>query len=109
MSLAKGTAMSGYVCTTCSCQNTEESLHCIRCGSGRIEAKQVVASSANSYAQEARQLERQEVVVVDVSMPFESMVVFMVKWAIASIPAFIILTVLGYIAAGVVFRVLGGR
>ena len=31
------------------------------------------------------------VVVRDISMPFGSMVVFMVKWAIASIPALIIL------------------
>lgn len=31
------------------------------------------------------------VTVVDIKMPFLSMVVFMVKWAIAAIPAFIIL------------------
>lgn len=31
------------------------------------------------------------VTVVDIKMPFLSMVVFMVKWAIASIPALIIL------------------
>lgn len=34
-----------------------------------------------------------ETVVVDVKMPFWSMVVFMVKWAIAAIPALIILIV----------------
>ena len=38
---------------------------------------------------------RQNVVVTDIRMPFFSMVVFMVKWAIAAIPAFIILTVIG--------------
>lgn len=42
--------------------------------------------------------------IVDISMPFWSMVVFMVKAAIASIPAFIILSVIG----SVVFAVLGG-
>ena len=31
------------------------------------------------------------VVVTDISMDFRSMVIFMVKWAIAAIPAFIIL------------------
>ena len=31
------------------------------------------------------------VVVTDINMDFRSMVIFMVKWAIASIPAFIIL------------------
>ncbi len=34
------------------------------------------------------------VVVTDIKMPFGSMVSFMVKWAIASIPAFIILAIL---------------
>ena len=37
---------------------------------------------------------RQEVVVVDVKIPFWSMVVLMVKWAIAAIPAAIILFLL---------------
>ena len=36
----------------------------------------------------------QKVIVADVSMPFMSMVVFMVKWALASIPAFIILAII---------------
>jgi len=38
---------------------------------------------------------KQEVVVTDIGMRFSSMVVFMVKWAIASIPALIILFVVG--------------
>lgn len=42
----------------------------------------------------------QEVVVTDVAMPFWSMVTFMVKWAIASIPAFLILLVLSALVAG---------
>lgn len=40
----------------------------------------------------------QKVVVTDIEMPFGSMVSFMVKWAIASIPALIILTIIGLIA-----------
>ena len=35
-----------------------------------------------------------EMIVVDVKMPFLSMVVFMVKWAIAAIPAIIILVII---------------
>lgn len=42
-----------------------------------------------------------QVVVVDVRMPFMSMVSFMVKWAIAAIPAIIILIILGTIASAV--------
>ena len=47
--------------------------------------------------------DKQEVRVTDIRMPFGSMVVFMVKWAVASIPALIILCVLGALLwAGVV-------
>ena len=38
--------------------------------------------------------------VVDVNMRFWSMVVFMVKWTLASIPAFLILAVLFIFVAG---------
>ena len=43
---------------------------------------------------------KQRVVVTDIHMPFFSMVVFMVKWAIAAIPAFLILMVLGVFTWG---------
>ncbi len=43
---------------------------------------------------------KNEVVITDIKMPFWSMVVFMVKWAIAAIPAFIILAILGVVIAG---------
>ena len=39
--------------------------------------------------------------VVDVNMPFLSMVAFMVKWVLASIPALVILTFLAVLLAGV--------
>ena len=44
------------------------------------------------------------VVVVDIKMPFLSMVIFMVKWVIASIPAFIILSII----AAIIMTLLGG-
>jgi len=44
-------------------------------------------------------VDRTEVVVTNVKMPFWSMVRFMVKWSIASIPAVIILAII----AGVIF------
>jgi len=47
---------------------------------------------------------RQEVVVTDIKIPFLSMVVLLVKWALASIPALIILffifSILGIIFGG---------
>jgi len=36
--------------------------------------------------------------IIDIQMPFGSMVTFMVKWAIAAIPALIILFILGVVA-----------
>jgi hypothetical protein len=50
----------------------------------------------------------ERVVVKDIDMPFGSMVIFMVKWAVASIPAFIILAVLCFIVVGVFGVFLGG-
>jgi hypothetical protein len=38
----------------------------------------------------------QKVTITDIHMPFGSMVGFMVKWALASIPAFMILAVIGF-------------
>jgi hypothetical protein len=49
-----------------------------------------------------------EVVVTDIKMSFGSMVVFMVKWAIATIPAIIILTVIGSITFGILHAIFGG-
>ena len=43
----------------------------------------------------------QRVIVTDIQMSFGSMVVFMVKWAIAVIPAAIILSLVGFILLGV--------
>ena len=50
----------------------------------------------------------QRVVVVDVNMKFGTMVVFLVKLAIASIPAAIILIVLGTFASLVLGGLFGG-
>jgi hypothetical protein len=46
--------------------------------------------------------------IVDIKMPFGSMVVFMVKWAIAAIPALIILAILGALLSGVLVGLFSG-
>jgi CHASE2 domain-containing sensor protein len=46
--------------------------------------------------------EAKQVTVVDIKMPFWSMVTFMVKWSIAAIPAIIILVIFGVGFAGFV-------
>ena len=45
--------------------------------------------------------EENSVHVKSFDMPFGDMVMFMVKWAIASIPAFIILTIIGAIIVAI--------
>ena len=49
-----------------------------------------------------------QVTIVDIKMPFWSLVVFMVKAAIAAIPAIIILTVLGAIVTTLSAAIFGG-
>ena len=44
---------------------------------------------------------KNEVVITDIKMQFGSMVAFMVKWVIASIPAMIILFLVGFLVMGV--------
>lgn len=48
----------------------------------------------------ADETNKQAVVVTDIRMPFFSMVIFMVKWAIAAIPALFILIVFGVLTWG---------
>jgi hypothetical protein len=51
--------------------------------------------------------DEQKVVVTDIHMPFWSMVVFMVKWVFASIPAMIIFSVVMGFIMGVLSLVFG--
>jgi hypothetical protein len=44
--------------------------------------------------------------IVDIQMPFGSMVVFMVKWAIAAIPAIIILVALALLVSASFFSMI---
>jgi hypothetical protein len=49
-----------------------------------------------------------KVVVTDIKIPFGSMIVLMVKWAVATIPALIILILIGSITVGVLNALMGG-
>ena len=48
-----------------------------------------------------------EVVVTDIKIPFWSMVVLMVKWALAAIPAIVILIVIGAVISAALGALLG--
>ena len=51
--------------------------------------------------------DRREVVVTDIKIPFLSMVVLMVKWAIAAIPAVIILMFMAALVSAVLGMIPG--
>jgi hypothetical protein len=50
----------------------------------------------------------QEIIVSDIRIPFVSMVVLMVKWALAAIPAFIILVIIGVAISMALTAMFGG-
>jgi hypothetical protein len=52
--------------------------------------------------------EANQVVITDIRMPFLSMVLFMVKAAIAAIPAFMILGILGSLVVTIFGGIFGG-
>ena len=57
--------------------------------------KEIENLSEHSGSKTAATASTQSVVVTDVQIPFVSMVVLLVKWAIAAIPAAIILMLIG--------------
>ena len=69
---------------------------------GLYDAKQrnreAEARSHGITVEELDRLDDRKVIVTDIQMPFWSMVIFMVQWVIASIPALIILAVLAFFA-----------
>ena len=72
-------------------QDAEEAADTIYKGK-KVKSKTAEVSATQSY-------NASDVIITDIRMPFMSMVMFMVKWSIATIPAFIILLVLGFALA----------
>lgn len=97
----------GYEPTLAEIQRSPDS--CVECGvvyaqyeqNKRLHQSAAVITTASPVAGAVKDVLRefpgaQPVVVVDFRMGFGSMVNFMVKWALASIPALVILLVLGW-------------
>ena len=64
-----------------------------------ILSPSIRSEGRDPLTRETLMAERYEVVVKDIQMSLGSMVVFMVKWAIAAIPAFLILVALWFLAS----------
>lgn len=94
-------------CPKCGNWSTSSGRYCLQCGadlanptsaSARTAALSAAQSTPTAFAG------AQKVVVTDINMTFGSMVVFMIKWALAAIPAIIILSLI----LGIVSAILGG-
>ena len=66
-----------------------------------IETTKKRQQTDKEYQQLDKEINDKNVHVISFDMPFVDMVKFMVKWAIASIPAFIILTIIGAIIVAI--------
>lgn len=100
--------MSFIECPECGEEYSEHAPECPNCGGeGRrsnSEAEREGESEVDIRGTAARRASESserpdEVVVADIRMGFGSMVVFMVKWVLASIPALLILALLGAFAS----------
>ncbi len=76
---------------------------CLKCGQGNVDLAMFCTECGASLDGI-----KQEVVVTDISMSLDRMFIFMVKWAIASIPAFIILLLIGALVVVALVGMLGG-
>lgn len=100
-------------CKSCGHQATQsEAISgasiCSRCG-GHYDAAEVghtlnAIPSFGASRSEQNHPDARPVVVVDINMDFSSMVIFMLKWSVASIPALAILIALG---TGAIFLIRG--
>jgi hypothetical protein len=91
--------VAGNECPRCGLLNPATAERC-DCGF-QFNPQQPTGRDNFSQGSRAKDPFPARVVVVDVEMRFWSMVAFMVKWAIASIPALVILILLGALAAAV--------
>ncbi|GAB6044055.1 hypothetical protein [Endothiovibrio diazotrophicus] len=99
--------MGVRICPECNAKNPAGAPLCVKCGCVITDQKVVGDEPSTAEPVSAGPLAMEmvgvgQVVVTDIQMPFWSMVWFMLKWAIAAIPATLILWfVIGVIATAV--------
>lgn len=101
------------ICPKCGAKNLNSNKSCDKCGTiiegissqenkTAISNSSVIEKQLSSLADSISQIERNtrcnaSISISDINMPFGSMVAFMIKWSIATIPAAIILLIIGLI------------
>ena len=66
-------------------------------GGKAIKKTKVQIKAKKEHKEHQKEIKDKSVYIKDLDIPIKSMVIFMVKWALASIPAFIILALIGAI------------
>lgn len=96
-------------CPYCQGDVEDDATMCKHCGRGRVAAVRAgtVAAAVSEEPAATAVAGVQRVSVIDIDMPFGSMVSFMIKWAFAAIPAFIIIGA-AFFMIGMVLGILFG-
>lgn len=89
-------------------QTTTREIHCPTCSQAMPNPYSRLVSRPPSKAPVPDTISATPVVIVDVQMTIESMMMFMLKWAVASIPVALILGVVGGIVWFVVSAIAAG-
>jgi hypothetical protein len=87
------------VCQGCGASFTEEVRFCPKCGAQIVAAQHAYTPTSLSFSPPTLSVSSKldyptAVVVTDFEMPFTSMCLSIIKWALASIPALLILTII---------------
>ncbi len=85
-------------CSNCGTYNRSTLKECWKCGDsfeGTMDVDNFSFTEIEVTTKETDVSDINYVVIKDINMTFESMIIFMLKWALASIPAIIILWLLG--------------
>lgn len=92
-------------CPKCSQLNTTRRTTCKSCGTN---LEKEYTAMLNNEKEILGRKTREGIVIEDIQMPFGSMIVFMVKWALASIPAIIIVSIIIAVCLSVFTGILTG-
>ena len=100
-------------CISCGESVEQVNSTCDQCELGTsqavaVEARRAVAAKEKRNGEAANGLRTREVVVTDFKMSFGSMIIFTVKFALASIPAFVILYVVALLLGSIFSALLSG-
>jgi hypothetical protein len=89
-------------CPACSVLNPTHVTKCVKCERPLFDVDRPAVPAGREWLAESKPElpAATRVSVTDVQMPFASMVTFMVKWALAAIPAMLILIFIGAVAVG---------